>query len=127
MKSLEYGIYVDRWLDADLDTATSMNGGALDPDLYLYRYFHSSGNLSFITGHWSNARMDSLLDEGRSETDALKRQAIYREAQTILVEESPFIWLASPLNYFAMADYVKGFTPLPNGGIDYVKDIWLNQ
>ena len=127
LKSLEYGIYVDRWLDADLDMAMSLNGGRLDPDLYLYRYFHSSGNLSFIHGHWSSARLDSLLDEGRSETDTLKRQAIYREAQTILIEGCPFIWLASPFNYFAMADNVRGFTPLPNGGIDYLKNVWIDQ
>jgi peptide/nickel transport system substrate-binding protein len=127
LKSLEYGIYVDRWLDADLDMAMSQNSGLPDPDFYLFRYFHSEGALTFIHGCWSNARLDSLLEQGRAETNLAKRQALYKEAQYILIEEVPFIWLFVTYEYFAARETVKGFTPLPTGGIDYLKDVWIEQ
>ncbi len=127
LNSLERGIYIDRWVDADFDLSLSTNAGAADPDFYLFRYFHSEGSLAFIHGHWSNDRVDTLLEEGRREVDEELRQEIYLEAQEILIEEAPFIWLNAPYEYFAFADHVKGFTPLPTGGINYLKDVWLDN
>lgn len=127
LKVLEYGIYVDRWLKADLDLALSANAGLPDPHFYLYRYFYSEGGLSFIHGHWSNDRLDTLLNKGQVETDKSERQKIYMEAQDILIDEAPFIWLVTGFEYFAFQDNVKGFTPLPAGGIDYLKDVWISD
>ncbi len=123
----EFGIYVERWLDADLDLAIGLNAGAPDPDFYLYRYFHSSGSLQFIHGYWNTPRLDELLDQGRIESDLAKRQEMYAEAQRILVEGSPFIWTFVGFEYFAGQDYVKGFTPLATGSIAYLKDTWLSK
>jgi len=63
---VEFGIYVDRWLKADLDLAIGLNAGRPDPDFYLYRYFHSTGSLQFVIGHWNDPRLDELLDQGRT-------------------------------------------------------------
>lgn len=123
----EFGIYVERWLDADLDLAIGLNAGAPDPDFYLYRYFHSTGGLQFITGNWNTPRLDQLLDQGRVEGDLAKRQKMYAEAQRILVEGAPFIWTFVGFEYFAGQDYVKGFTPVPTGSIEYLMDAWLSK
>ncbi|MCK4392205.1 ABC transporter substrate-binding protein [Candidatus Bipolaricaulota bacterium] len=123
----EFGIYVERWCDADLDLAIGLNAGAPDPDFYLYRYFHSTGSLQFITGDWNTPRLDDLLDQGRVESDLAQRQEIYAEAQRILVEGSPFIWTFVGFEYFAGQDYVKGFTPLATGSIEYLRDAWLDK
>lgn len=126
-KSLERGIYIDRWIEADLDLAISTNSGLPDPDHYLYKYFYSEGNLSFIHGHWSNDRLDTLLEKGRQESNKEERRKIYAEAQNILIDEAPFIWLVTPNEYYAHQKSVKGFKPLATGGIDYLKDAWISE
>jgi len=124
---VEFGIYVDRWLKADLDLAIGLNAGRPDPDFYLYRYFHSTGSLQFVIGHWNDPRLDELLDQGRTQVDMAKRREIYAEAQRILVEGSPFIWTYVGFEYFAAQDYVKGFVPLATGAVDFLKDTWLDR
>jgi peptide/nickel transport system substrate-binding protein len=123
----EFGIYVERWLKADLNLAIGLNAGAPDPDFYLYRYFHSTGALQFVIGYWNTPRLDELLDQGRVESDLAKRQEIYAEAQRILVEGAPFIWTFVGFEYFVGQDYVKGFTPIATGSIEYLRDTWLSK
>jgi peptide/nickel transport system substrate-binding protein len=72
-----------------------------DPDYGLYSSFHSSkhgqaGNRSF----YSNQRVDELLDAGRSETEPSAREMIYFEAQQIIRDDSPwiFIWQGEDIN-----------------------------
>lgn len=124
---VEFGIYIDRWLKADLDLAIGLNAGKPDPDFYLYRYFHSTGSLQFVIGHWNDPRLDELLDQGRAQVDMTKRREIYAEAQRILVEGSPFIWTYVGFEYFAAQNYVKGFIPLATGAIDFLKETWLER
>lgn len=126
VEPVEFGVYIDRWLKADLDMCMGVNAGAPDPDFYLYRYFHSTGPLQFVIGYWNNPRLDLLLDQGRQEVDLAKRRAIYAEAQKILAQEVPFIWLFSGYEYFAYVDSVKGFVPLSTGSIEYMKNVWLD-
>lgn len=73
-------------------------GGApdrLDPDYFLSEMFHSRrtarGGLNF--GFYRNEAFDTLADAQRSEMDLAKRQALVREAQTHIVEDSPSIVL----------------------------------
>ena len=37
--------------------------------------------------------------------------ACYTEAQKIIVDESPNLWFASPMEYFFCASSVEGFEP----------------
>lgn len=124
---VEYGIYIERWRKADLQLGLSYNSGQPDPDFYLYRYFHSRGDLTFIHGYLTDPRLDQLLDIGRRETDFEKRREIYVEAQHILAEKLPFVWLFSRYEYMALQSYVQGFTLLATGSIVYLKDVWIEK
>ncbi len=69
-------------------------GGNEDPDIFEH-VFHSA---SFAPkranrGFYSNPKVDELIDRGRTELDQQKRAAIYREVQTILNEDLPYIHL----------------------------------
>jgi len=43
-----WGVFVDRWFATDFDAVLTENGGNPDPDVMLYRYWHSTGNLNSI-------------------------------------------------------------------------------
>jgi len=65
-----------------------------DPDNFLYVLFHSDnfgpkGNYSY----YKNEKVDGLLTEARIETDYDRRMALYREAERIIVDDAPWMFL----------------------------------
>lgn len=73
-----------------------------EPENFLYRLFHSQSPNNLTRYH--NERVDRLLDRARAEQDYLKRVALYREAEKLIMEDSPVI----PLNYYS---YDRLFQP----------------
>ncbi|MCL2828088.1 MAG: ABC transporter substrate-binding protein [Oscillospiraceae bacterium] len=99
IEALEWGAYLERTAAGEHDMFilgwVTMTG---DADYGMYSLFHSSthgnaGNRTFYT----NERVDALLDEGRSESNPARRDAIYRELTEILIEEAPWIFLFHPI------------------------------
>lgn len=87
-----------------------------DPDYGLWALFHSSqmgdpGNRSF----YANARVDELLELGRSEGDPERREAIYAEAQALIVEEAPWAFLLATSEVNGLQENIEGFVPHPAG------------
>lgn len=87
-----------------------------DADYGLYALFHSRnfgspGNRTF----WSSDRLDELLDLGRRESDQDLRQEIYFEAQEIIRNEAPWIFLNTQIEAHATRSNVTGFVPHPAG------------
>jgi peptide/nickel transport system substrate-binding protein len=62
--------------------------GDVDPDT-LYSLTYTGAGFNF--GKFSNAEVDKLLNEGRSNTDQAKRATIYQDVQKLLATEQPFI------------------------------------
>jgi peptide/nickel transport system substrate-binding protein len=56
-------------------------------------------------------RIDQLFNQGATEFDLAKRKSIYNEAQKILYEQAPFIYLVSPMNIIATRNTLKNYTP----------------
>lgn len=123
---LEQGIYVDRWLAADFDAWAGLNSGSPDPDFLLFRYWHSTGNLNYVPG-WSDPEIDGLLENGKTVVDSEERKAIYQEVEAKLVEAAPWIWTYVGFEYWPMQSYVQGFTPMSDGSIIYLRDVWLDK
>lgn len=69
--------------------------------------FFYSPNIGAAGNRWRyiNPRFDELFETGEVEADTTKRAAIYKEAQEILVDEAPWIYLFNPVN---MSGTVKG-------------------
>lgn len=85
-----------------------------DADYGLYAPFHSSqggagGNRSF----YANARVDVLLDLARGSLHAHDRLAAYHEAQRIIHDDAPWIYLARPIDLTAYRSEITGFAPQP--------------
>ncbi|HZS34163.1 MAG TPA: ABC transporter substrate-binding protein [Methylomirabilota bacterium] len=98
-------LYVNNWF------------GRATIDETVYPYFHTSG--SWNEGKYSNPRLDRLLEEGRSSTDAGKRREAYAEVQRLISDEGHYI-----VSYFtqyvsAMRTAVKGYTLHPLRWCDF--------
>ena len=91
-----------------------------------YRYWHSTGNLNNVA-NYSNPDIDKLLDQGRAVADPEKRKPIYNDIQKKLTEAAPWVWLYVGYEYRVGQPYVKGFTPLPNGSLIYLREAWLDK
>src|SRR5579884_9419 len=123
---MDFTAWVQYWLKADYQMMPGNNGGGPDPDVYLYRYFYSQGNLNFVTGHWHSHDLDHQLTVGRSTNNLKVRKAAYDKAQKVLVDGSPFIWLYSGYLYSILSKKVHGFSPRANHSLVGIRDVWLS-
>jgi peptide/nickel transport system substrate-binding protein len=98
--------------------------GILDPDIY-FHIFHSSSlpPEGDNRGHYSNARLDRLLEQGRAAPDATERKLIYGEVQRILAEELPYIPLWWWKNVIVRSRSLEGFVPYPDGDLNSLKKV----
>ncbi len=63
---------------------------------------------------YSNARVDEIITAGWAEQDADARRALFEEAQRIISDDAPWVFLAQPDFKFAMREHVDGFVLYPN-------------
>ena len=88
---LDYEISMSSWI-----------GDYNDANTFLDLFTSSSGNNR--TG-WKNTRYDTLIKEANQQTDLKKRAELFRQAETILVnEESPIV----PVYFYAGFNYYNG-------------------
>jgi peptide/nickel transport system substrate-binding protein len=109
---VEWGIFINKWINIDFESFISLNSGSVSPDLQLYRTFHTEGSTNKF--NFSNEKVDELLEEGRRVTDYEERKDIYNELQQILVDQSPILFLYSPNILFASSNAVTGFETMSN-------------
>ncbi len=64
-------------------------------------------------GHYSNPALDALLDEARVERDVNRRMQLYQQAERILVEEAPALFIMHDIDYVLVKPYVEGFVLTP--------------
>lgn len=118
LQSFEWGTYYGDIQKGNFQIATMRWVGTIDPDLY---------RLAFHTkeippegrnrGHYSNQRLDRLLDEGLSIEDDKKRTEHYGQVQKIVLEDLPIIPLWYDTEVAVLNPRVKGYF-LPKNG-DY--------
>lgn len=85
-----------------------------DPD-YLRAYFHSAGTGHATGSTMHNPELDALLERGVSITNEAERQEIYRQAEEIILDEAPWIFLYWRSNAYAVDDALQGFVLITGG------------
>jgi len=124
LESLETNVYVDRWLEADFDSALSENGSGPDPHHTYIRYFTSDAVFQNVGGV-SSDELDSLITAGRTTTDQEARIPIYAEISEILLDESPWVWLFRGFRNQVVSPDLNGFVPHPTGALDSLRTATL--
>jgi peptide/nickel transport system substrate-binding protein len=82
--------YIDVAIDGDFQAMGWRNHPGFDPDTQ-YVWWYGAGNpVNF--SRFDDAEINRLLDEGRTETDPAKRQAIYEEMNQRFNEQQYSVW-----------------------------------
>jgi peptide/nickel transport system substrate-binding protein len=102
-------------------------GGNQDPDIFYV--FHSSRfpPNGANRGHYSNAKVDALIDQARREIDSKVRKPIYAEVQQILAEELPYIDLWYLDNVIVHNRRVRNVQLNPAGNYDFLRTAELEH
>jgi peptide/nickel transport system substrate-binding protein len=125
---LEWGAYLERTGQGQHDMFilgwSNQNANA---DNGLYPLFHSAqkgaaGNRVML----DDPEVDRLLEAARQTTDEAEQLELYREAQVLLVELAPMIYLLHQTYLSGHLNTVEGFSVNPIG-IYQLKDITLNE
>src|SRR5690606_27168906 len=87
----------------------------MDADYALVEMFHSRQwpPAGFNLGFYHNPAVDAALDEGRFNADPEARLAAYAEAQRLIWEDAPWIFLHSELQLTGLRANIEGFVVHP--------------
>lgn len=109
IENLESGQYVDAWSNRTHEMMAGRNGAGTDPNRAVAFFFSTTGSAN-VWGY-SNPEVDALCDAGKVTVDEAERESIYKEAQKIVLNDSPNIFMASPMEYFFARTNIEGFQP----------------
>ncbi|KHF37790.1 glutathione ABC transporter substrate-binding protein [Halalkalibacter okhensis] len=123
---VEWGAYLENTANGEHDMFvlgwSTVTG---DADYGMYALFHSEnhgepGNRTFL----SNPELDELLDQARQNADPEERAALYKDAQEILVDEAPMLYIHHQEFLLGVSDSVQGLWQHPTG-ILMLQDVTL--
>ncbi len=109
IQNLESGQYVDAWKNRTHEMMVGRNGAGTDPNRAVAFFFSSTGSAN-VWGY-SNPEVDELCNQGKVTVDEAERETIYKEAQKLIVNDVPNLFIASPMEYYFARKNVLGFVP----------------
>ena len=68
----------------------------------------------FNSGYYSNPKVDELLESARSSTDQAERARLYKEMQTIVQEDAPWVFVANWKQNAVTSSMVQNFSLQPS-------------
>lgn len=128
VQQLEWGTFLDSAARGEPDMfLLGWTTVTTDADYGLFPLFHSSsfgapGNRTF----YQNDRVDELLELGRFTSDSDLRLEYYFEAQEIIHDEVPWVFLQTRQNVTAIRNWVEGFEHHPTGSY-FLEDVTVNK
>ena len=111
----EWAPYIEKTTDGEHEMfLLGWSGANGDPDYFLTSLLHSESiggeNRSFYT----NEEVDKLLDEAKATVDEDERAELYKEAQEIIEEDAPAVFMVHSTPLVAARSAVKNFIPHPS-------------
>lgn len=95
----------------------------VDPDTFLYPAWHSNSHGSWESAAWyENDDVDELLDNARTELDEDQRIEYYEEAQEIIADDAPALFVVNEAELYGVNERIGGYTD--NGLVGYSKAFW---
>lgn len=109
----EVGEWLERQSGGEFDTFMWAWVVLIDPDQYYYLQHHSEGQFNF-TGY-ANEEFDELVEQARQTGNTERRKELYEQANRILVDDAPYVYLYNPDRIQAWSEDVQGFVVRPDG------------
>ncbi len=99
-------------------------GGNEQPDIFSYAFSTTSFSPKGANrGHYSNARIDALLDDAAAASDIEKRRADYAEAQQILARDLPAVNLWYLDTVVVHNRRLTHVVPSPSGSYRFLENV----
>lgn len=92
--------------------------GRPDPDGNTYSWFHTGGGNNNTV--YSNTQVDTLLEGARASTDQAARAQDYLQAQTLIVQDAPYVFLYHGVSIQASSTKVQNFVLLPTTIMEFM-------
>jgi peptide/nickel transport system substrate-binding protein len=109
---LETGVYVDTWRRKAMELMVGGNGSGTNADRAVCFFFCTEGSAN--VWNYTNPKVDSAAAEARSATDQEKAKTLYSEAQKIIIDDAPNLFLANQNQFLAYSPKLVNFTPMPD-------------
>jgi peptide/nickel transport system substrate-binding protein len=91
--------------------------GRPDPDGNMYSWFHTGGGFNDM--QYSNPQVDALLEAARTTSDQAQRASDYQQAQQLILQDAPYVFINFGVVEQATATNIKNFTLLPTGIMEF--------
>jgi peptide/nickel transport system substrate-binding protein len=114
-KPVDAATFVKVMQSGDFAVAYGFWGGGPDPDSMLSTWFYSKGN------NWQRLNLqnlDALIDQGRTTLDQNKRKDIYGQAQEVIAQEAPNIFVYARIFFDGVKKKAHNFKPVSGGGVN---------
>jgi peptide/nickel transport system substrate-binding protein len=82
------------------------------PDICMYQFLHTTGSRNW--SGYSNPRLDGLLDEARQAATSRAARALYHQAEQLIVDARPMLFLYHTIKYAAVSTRVTGVQFYPD-------------
>ncbi len=93
-----------------------------DPENFADALFHTGAQQNI--GNYSNPVLDAILDQARTEQDVSKRIQLYQQAEQMIVQDAPALFISHGVSYELVRPTVKGFVLTPIS-IPLERYLWL--
>ena len=117
LQTMEWGAYLAKLRSKEQELfALSWMAGSEDPDMVMYPLLHSSQWTPNGPNRalYKNDRFDELLTQARHTTDQARRAQLYREAQRILIDDAPWVFVDHEVQIAATSKRVQGLKLHPS-------------
>jgi peptide/nickel transport system substrate-binding protein len=115
IQTMEWGAYLRKYLEQPDMAEMSWNPSIGDPDHMMYMLLSSDRfPPAFNAGYYQNDRVDDLLRRGRTTIDEKARVPLYKEAQRLVIEDAPWIFVDHGKQVIVHRKRVQGFKLHPN-------------
>lgn len=124
IENIEFSEWLERQAAGEFDAFMLSWLGLTDAEDYFYLQ-HRTGQGFNFTGY-SNPEFDELVDEARTVEDFDERYALYEQANQILVDDAPYIYMYIKNEVKAFAPHVRGFVTRPDSAVNFWT-VWLDE
>ncbi len=83
-----------------------------DAHNFYFPFLHSQGRYALSQGY-KNPAADKLIEQAVAETNAAKRNALYKQLHNLMYEDAMQLYTVHPTGLWAMRSNIKGFTDNP--------------
>ncbi|MEA2662612.1 MAG: peptide/nickel transport system substrate-binding protein [Chloroflexota bacterium] len=98
-----------------------------DPDVFPY-YHSSTADKGFNIPKYRDPKLDDLLTQGQSAADLEGRKTAYKQLQTYLADNLPYLYLWYPQEVDVLSASLRGVAELNlRDGMHYIGEWWLKK